>query len=235
MICGNVSRSKTDSRGSELPRLMLVTNRRRTRGRELVPLVAQAVEGGVGVVQIREPDLPDDALCELAGRIREVVPPSTIIVINGSLRAARTLDTGLHLPAAAPPLGDDERHAFPIYGRSVHDDREARVAIDDRASYVIVGTIYPTDSKPGHPGAGSRRITEIRRLVAPLPIYSIGGVTVTQIPELVHAGAHGVAVCGALLGTNHPRRVAQAMHLALEVAVLAEGAGPLRAPRAKSS
>jgi thiamine monophosphate synthase len=52
-----------------------------------------------------------------------------------------------------------------------------------------------------------------------VPVFAIGGVTVTRIPELIHGGAFGVAVCGAILSSNDPRRVAQAMSLALEVAV----------------
>ena len=67
----------------DLPRLMLVTDRRRTRGRDLVPCVAQAVSGGVGLVQVREPDLPDDELRELVRRIRDAVGTRTTIVVNG--------------------------------------------------------------------------------------------------------------------------------------------------------
>jgi thiamine-phosphate pyrophosphorylase len=209
-----------------LPHLMLVTDRRRTRGRELVTLVAQAAQGGVRLVQVRD----------LVGRIRLAVPPSTVILVNGSRRAARTLHAGLHLPAAASPIGEaeDERAAYPLYGRSVHDDAEARRAVEDQADYIVLGTIYPTPSKPGHPGRGAGLVRRIRRLVEPVPVFAIGGVTVARIPELVHAGAHGVAVCGALLGANHPRRVAQAMRLALEVAERADAAEPGR-PRPPDS
>ena len=48
---------------TNLPRLMLVTDRRRIRGRELVPLVVQAARGGVGIVQLRERDLTNDEVC----------------------------------------------------------------------------------------------------------------------------------------------------------------------------
>ncbi len=39
---------------------------------------------------------------------------------------------------------------------------------------------------------------------------------------MIHAGAHGVAACGAYLLANQPERVAQAMALAIEVAIASE-------------
>ena len=65
-----------------LPRLMLVTDRHRSR-RDLVALAEQAARGGVGVVQIREKDLDDDAIRDLVTRIRARVPISTGITVNG--------------------------------------------------------------------------------------------------------------------------------------------------------
>lgn len=202
--------------GDLLPKLMLVTDRRRTRGRSLVRQVAEAVRGGVGLVQVREKDLTDDALRDLVGRIRGAVTPETLIVVNGSYRVARTTTAGLHLPASQPPPPD--RRGLELYGRSVHDEAEAAVAVAERASYVVLGPIYPTSSKPGHPGAGTALIRTIHPRVQPIPVFAIGGVTISRIPELVRAGCHGVAVCGAILSANDPREVAQAMILALEVA-----------------
>jgi thiamine-phosphate pyrophosphorylase len=61
-------------------------------------------------------------------------------------------------------------------------------------------------------------VGKVSQLVAPVPVYAIGGITVSSIPALIRAGAHGIAVCGALLGANDPKRVAEAMTLALDVA-----------------
>ena len=200
-----------------LPRLMLVTDRQRTRGRDLVDLVARAVRGGVGIVQLREPDLPDDELRELLQRIRERVPPSTTIVVNTSLRVARTARVGLHLPARAAALGDVDLGGAP-FGRSVHDDEELRCALADAADYLVAGTIFTTESKPGRAPGGVALLERICRQGHPTPVYAIGGVTVSRVPAVVRAGAHGVAVCGALLAARDPERLAQAMTLALDVA-----------------
>jgi thiamine-phosphate pyrophosphorylase len=206
-----------------LPRLMLVTDRRRTRKREMVGLVASAVRGGVGMVQIREPDLPDDDLRDLLLRIREVVPATTVLTVNSSVRVARTNHVGLHLPAREPELGQIDLDGKP-YGRSVHDDDELRVALKDEANYVVAGTVFPTQSKPGRRPAGVALIERLARQSHPVPLYAIGGISVTRVPALIHAGAHGIAVCGALLSANDPERVAQALTLAIEVATRASSA-----------
>lgn len=201
-----------------LPRLMLVTDRTRTRGRELATLVAQAVRGGVRLVQVREKDLRDDELREVVQRIRAAAAGAQVtLLVNGSARVARTLHTGLHLPAAAPPLAGPGRVPLP-YGRSVHDDGELRAALDDGVDYVVCGTIFPSASKPGRAAGGLALVERVCRQAAPRPVFAIGGVSVTRIPALLHAGAYGVAVCGAILSDNDPRRVAEALCLAIEVA-----------------
>jgi len=207
----------------ELPRLMLVTNRKGTRGRNLVEVVASAARGGVGMVQVRERDLADDALRDWVQQIREAVPSTTRLLVNTSVRVARTLRTGLHLPAKAPPLGEIDLCGEP-YGRSVHDEEELRRAQSDGVDYIVLGTIFPTESKPGHPGSGVSLVQRICRSVAPLPVYAIGGITFGRIPELIRAGAHGVAVSSALLAANDPARVAEAMSLAIDVACRASEA-----------
>ena len=199
-----------------LPRLMLVTDRRRTRGRNLVDLLTRAVRGGVGIVQVREPDLPDDELRELLQRIRARVPPATTIVVNTSIRVARTAHVGLHLPARAAALGDVDLGGAP-FGRSVHDDDELRCALEDAPDYVVAGTIFATESKPGRAPGGVALLEGICRRAQPTPVYAIGGITVGRVSAVVRAGAHGVAVCGGLLTASDPERLAEAITLALDV------------------
>lgn len=167
------------------------------------------------MVQVRERDLPDDALRDLVKRILERAPPDTRVVVNGRYRVARTARVGLHLPAGALP--PTKPRSLALYGRSAHDDEEARAALAEGVSYMILGTIYPTASKPGHPGSGVDLVREVSQAVQPTPVYAIGGIEIARVPEVIHAGAHGVAVCGAILSASDPRRVAEAFTLALHV------------------
>jgi thiamine-phosphate pyrophosphorylase len=204
-----------------LGRLMLVTDRHRTRRRDLVEIVARAAEGGVGLVQVRERDLTEDQLRDLVTRIGAAVPVTTEVLVNTSLPVARSTGAGLHLPARAASAGP-ARAVLPRYGRSVHDEDELRAAVADGATYVVVGPVFATRGKLRP--AGPALIERACRLVVPLPVFAIGGMTVTRVPGMVHSGAHGVAVSSAILEADDPARVAQAFCLALEVARRARSA-----------
>ena len=195
---------------------MLVTDRFETRGRDLVDLVAAAVSGGVGLVQVRERDLPEPALEALLRTVIDKLEGTGAqVIVNGSPALARALDIGLHLPASAPPPGPDRP---PLCGRSVHDEAEARQALAEKASYVIVGPVFPTGSKPGHPGAGLGTLARLARLVSPAPAFAIGGLTPDRVSGVRESGAHGVAVRSAILGARDPERAARAFAEALNPA-----------------
>jgi thiamine-phosphate pyrophosphorylase len=198
----------------ELPRLMLVTSRERARARDIVEVVAAAAEGGVSFVQVREKELADEALAALVRRIRERVPPATVLVVNGRPAVARATGAGLHLPAADPW---PEREGLTLVGRSIHGDAEAEIAVRDGADYVVAGPVHSTPSKPGHPGSGIDFLRAMVERVAPIPVFAIGGIRVSNVAEAIRAGARGVAVCGAIVEASDPRRATEALGLALEV------------------
>lgn len=190
-----------------LPRLMLVTDRHATRGRDLVDVVEAAVGAGVGLVQVRERDLGEADVEVLLGRLLDRLRGSDVrLVVNGHPALARALGIGLHLPAASPPAVP----RVPFTGRSVHDEDEALVARAEDVSYVVAGPIFPTGSKPGHPGAGVALVTRLGQILAPAPIFAIGGLAPERVGAVLKAGAHGVAVRSAILGAVEPVRAARA-------------------------
>jgi thiamine-phosphate pyrophosphorylase len=195
---------------------MLVTDRLETRGRDLVDVVESGVSGGVGLVQLRERDLPEVEVRMLLERLLERLHGMPVeLLVNGHPALARALHVGLHLPASAPPL------AFPrprLCGRAVHDEGEARRALAEGVSYVVVGPVFSTGSKPGHPGAGVDALARLAEIVAPVPVFAIGGFTPERAASALDAGAHGVAVRSAILRAADPARVAREFSEALSAA-----------------
>jgi thiamine-phosphate pyrophosphorylase len=192
---------------------MLVTDRRETRGRDLVDVVEAAVSGGVGLVQVRERDLPEAEVDLLLRRLLERLrgTPARLLV-NGHAGLARLLDVGLHLPALAPVPAPPRP---PLSGRAVHDEAEARRALAEGASYVVVGPVFSTASKPGHPGAGLEVLARLAGIVAPVPVFAIGGLTPERVAGVLAVGAHGVAVRTAILSAPDPAAAARAFRAAL--------------------
>ena len=100
----------------------------------------------------------------------------------------------------------------------MHGEAQARAAMEQGAAYVVAGPVFRTTSKPGHPGSGTLLLERIVGIVAPVPVFAIGGIDAANTPRVIHAGAHGIAVRGALMAAGDPRRVAEALRLALRVA-----------------
>ena len=201
---------------NELPRpcLMLVTNRRLTGGEDgLVRAAGEAVEGGANVVQLREKNLGADALAALARRLREVTEGRALLIINRSLSAARESGAdGVHLPEDDRML--DERGGL-IVGQSVHTVEAAEWAEREGVEYVVAGPIYKTRSHPRATPAGADLIRKITEVVG-VPVIAIGGIDYQRVPGVMRAGASGVAVISAILGSSNPREAAARLRGAIE-------------------
>jgi thiamine-phosphate pyrophosphorylase len=183
--------------------LYLVTDRHQTAGRPLVPLVEQAVRGGLRAVQVRERDL---ATQELLGLIRELCATmhgqDGRVLINDRVDLALALDAdGVHLRADSLPVAVTRRllGADRLIGVSTHSTDEVVRAESDGADFAVLGPIYETPSKRqyGKP-IGLRPLEEASRRCR-IPVFAIGGITVARVDEVRRAGAYGVAAVSAIL------------------------------------
>lgn len=199
---------------STLPRLMLITGRQEAAGRDLIDVVAAAAHAGVRLIQVREKDLPGDVLEELVADLRSAVPQETIFLINGRLQAALDTGNGYHLPAAYPlPKGPLPR----LWGRSAHNLVEVRRALREGALYLQVGPIYPTASKPGHPGSGQELVKKAHARAAGIPLFAAGGITPGRVAGVLQAGAYGVAVRAGIIAARDPAQATREYLSALHI------------------
>ena len=187
---------------------MLVTDRHVVGGQALAQIVSAAVAGGVDAVQVREKDLPNDELTGLVKRVQAAVQGSAAVVVNGRPRVAKLLNAGLHLPGDAPAPAERD---WPLWGRSVHSPEEAARRAEETPDYLLVGPVFPTDSKPWHPGGGLELVEAAARAAAPLPMLAIGGIDAANAGAVIAAGAAGVAVRGAVLGASDPEEAARSI------------------------
>jgi thiamine-phosphate pyrophosphorylase len=203
--------------GLKLPVLMLVTDRRLAGGEDvLVHAVSEAIAGGVTVVQLREKDLAPAELLPLARRLREVTAGKAVLLVNGPTEIALAVAAdGIHLPEAAPMVERPDRPF--MVARSVHSREAAEAAWAECNDYLVAGPVFESPSHPGVRGSGPKLIETIAGAVA-VPVIAIGGVTAERAEEIMRAGAAGVAVISAVLGSPSPGGAAAALRSALDSA-----------------
>ena len=186
-------------------RLLLVTDRRQTNGRPLVPLLQRVLTAGISAVQLRERDLSARELVTLAREVQIVTALRRAqLLINDRMDVALALEgTGVHLRSNSLPVSVARQllGAQRLLGISVHAVEEAVSAQSQGADYIVLGPIYETPSKQMFgPPLGIHTLEKACRLVR-IPIIGIGGVTAARAREMRRAGAFGVAVITAVLGT----------------------------------
>ncbi len=197
------------------PIFCLVTDRRRladaslpsTGEDALVRQVRWAAASGVDLVQIRERDLPGAQLETLVARCVEAArgTPTRVLVNERVDVAVAAGAAGVHLPGTGPEAARLRPVVPPsfVIGRSVHSAGEAAAAeARGGLDYLILGTIFPTASKPGLDRPAG--LDELARAATAcrLPVLAIGGVTHATIPAVAQAGAAGIAAIGLFAATD---------------------------------
>jgi thiamine-phosphate pyrophosphorylase len=155
-----------------------------------------ALAAQVDGVQLPESGLPPAAVRELA----ETNRPDD--AVGGESRTGR-----LGGADESPRL--TQRPKF-LIGCSVHDAASARAAEVDGADFLLVGTVFASQSHPGRVPGGVALI-RTARAACRIPLIAIGGISTANAGEVVRAGANGVAVIRAITEAQDPRAVAAAL------------------------
>jgi thiamine-phosphate pyrophosphorylase len=191
-----------------IPRLVLVTDRTATGGRDLVAVVEAALDGGLPAVQLRAKDLSGRALFALAEQLRAATTRrDALLLVNDRVDVALAVGAdGVHLGGASIPAATARGlvGSAGLIGVSTHAPGEAPADAD----FAFFGPVWETPSKSG--AQGTDRLAEAAH-VAPVPVLAIGGVTAARVPDARAAGAAGVAVIRAILAAPDPGAATRAL------------------------
>ena len=148
-------------------------------------------------MQLREKQLPRQALIELAGKVCALAHRyGARVLVNGDADLASDAGAdGVHftaqklmaLPGAPQGL---------LVGASCHDAAELARAIELELDLAVLGPVKATGSHPGAPALGWNRFAQLAR-GSTLPVYAIGGLTPADLEDAWRAGAHGIAMISA--------------------------------------
>jgi thiamine-phosphate pyrophosphorylase len=187
-----------------------------------VVVVGQAVAAGVRAVQLREKDLPTRDLYHLAERLLATTRAAgAALLINDRVDLAMAVSAdGVHLTRRSLPPKESRELLGPerLIGVSCHSLADVGEAVDGGADFVVLGPIFETPSKTGYGPPLTAALLRQARARAALPILAIGGVKATQVPEVMAAGADGIAVISAVMAAPDPGKAAADLLAAIAAA-----------------
>ncbi len=193
---------------AELPRLYLITAART----DLAGFLEAAVRGGVDLVQVRDKELADPELILVLHEARRVTSRLGVpLVVNDrpDLAALVAADY-VHVGQDDLPVEVARRFGVAV-GLSTHAAEEIDRA---DADYIGVGPVYATPTKEGRPGVGLDLVryaaTHVRQ-----PWFALGGIDVSNVAEVVAAGASRIGVVRAIGDAADPEQAAAALRAAL--------------------
>lgn len=192
-----------------LSRLHLVTDDEVLRREDVAATVAELVRAFPArfTIHVRGHGLDAREFYAVTTRLLESIdPPGTALLVNDRVDIALAAGAdGAHLGRRSLPIPAVRVLLGPaaLVGYSAHEPEEAAAAARAGADYVFLGTIYPS---PSHPRAEARGPRHVRAAagVCRAPVIAIGGVTPGGVPELLGAGAAGVAVLGGVWHAPDP-------------------------------
>ena len=195
--------------------LYLCTDARTERG-DLAEFTDAALAGGVDVVQLRDKGL--EARDELAALevMREACERhGALLAVNDRADIARAVRADvLHLGQRdlPVPMARDIIGAEPLIGRSNNDIEAAMASAEEPGSdYFCVGPTWATPTKPGRPAAGPVLVERVAALGSERPWFAIGGIDLTNVDQVLDAGASRVVVVRAITEAEDPRAAAAAL------------------------
>lgn len=194
-----------ENKSRKLAGLYVILDTQALKGRHEIEIARQVVRGGAKSIQLRDKQQDKRELLQIAREIKKICAEKEVLfIVNDHLDIALAAEAdGLHLGQNDLPVAI-ARKILPldrIIGCSTATLTEAIQARADGADYIAVGSIYPTSSKENIRLAGLETLSRIHQEIS-LPLIAIGGIKESNVKEVIQAGASGIAVISAVLGTE---------------------------------
>ena len=172
-----------------------------------------ALEGGCKWIQLRMKDATDDEVRSVAAEIQPLCKQNeAIFLLDDRVELVRELHAdGVHLGKNDMPVDEARRvlgEEFIIGGTANTFEDIERLA-SQGADYIGCGPFRFTTTKknlaPVLGLEGYRDIIEnMRRAGIDIPVVAIGGITASDIDDILATGVKGIAVSGSVLTAENP-------------------------------
>jgi thiamine-phosphate pyrophosphorylase len=184
---------------------------------EVLSLTHQCLAGGADCIQLRAKAVDDDRLFALALEFVKVCKDAGVLsVINDRVDIAVAAGAdGVHLGQNDLPLDQARKLQLAplIIGKSTHSIEQLRAACDEMPTYVSLGPVFATGTKPTAKPVG---LDYVRQSVKELDgtgigHVAIGGITLDNVEDVLKTGVKTVAVCSAVTRASDPREACRTL------------------------
>lgn len=206
-----------------LPPLYLVSDAGRVGEERALEVMQAACEGGLKLVQLREPSWSAERIESMACRLQEKVGQGLALVVNchpgrdfsSRLCLVERLGaSGVHVGGGETGCVEDTREILgpgAVIGYSAHSAGEASRAFACGATYVSLSPVFSPLSKQGEfEPLGLEQLAAACALLDG-PVYGLGGISVDTAASIRLAGAAGAAVVSALVDAEDPAAAAKGL------------------------
>jgi thiamine-phosphate pyrophosphorylase len=193
--------------------LYLVTNAS-VRSGPIDQFLARVIDAGVGMVQLRDKQLPDRELIAAARIFAQTCRENgALFIVNDRV------DVALLVGADGVHVGQDDAHPDDvrrlagedfIIGLSTHSPDQVDAANATTADYIGVGPIHETPTKPGRPAVGLD-LVRYAASGARKPFFPIGGIDRSNARSVLSSGARSLSVVRSVAEAEDPAEAVRAL------------------------
>ena len=181
----------------------------------------KACLGGADAVQLRDDELSDYQVLEIAARLKDICARhKAFFILNNRPDLALALDAdGVHIGQDDIPLKFARQilGSMKIIGVSVSSLGEALKAEKEGASYIGFGPVFDTPIKSGKKALGLDAMTLIKKRVK-IPLIAIGGIDLENVSQVIDSGADGISVIRAVCGAKDITKAAKDLRAKIDEA-----------------
>ncbi len=177
---------------------------------EIISLSHKCIAGGADCIQMRAKSVDDDRLFATAVEFARICKDGGVLgIINdrADIAIAACAD-GVHLGQNDLPVEQVRRFqsAPLIIGKSTHTLEQMRTACNEYPTYVGLGPVYKTPTKPDVRSVGLEYVRQATDILKDTGIShaAIGGVNIDNVEDVLNAGARVIAVCSAVTQSSDP-------------------------------
>lgn len=185
----------------------------------LIPVLRDLIRGGIDILQLRAKKNTSEEILAMARELAPICKSAGIpFILNDHPELVQEAGAdGAHVGQDDLSVTEARRLAGSgaLIGKSTHSLEQAVAAAAESPDYLGFGPLFATPTKPDYSPIGTEKIRTVYAALN-VPIFCIGGIKFSNLPEVLASGARRVVIVSDLLQASDPTAQTAACKALLE-------------------